>query len=193
MIDILTSLTIHWFDLFNQLFYLYIFKINFEYFDIVMYISANKVNITHLYTPQQGSTSPSTAGQEEAFGQPSRPQLKENSLMKAQASTQRKLSGGGPVCKDCWLVGFYRRDDNPSISPKASLPLPWQIGVSFRSQSSFLFLKNTMYKKKTQKLLRSDKQNKINTWSPLRTFGYYKDLAFPYKIFNHVAITRQTN
>lgn len=36
-----------------------------------MYISANKVNVTHSYTPQQGLTSPSTAGQEEASGPPS--------------------------------------------------------------------------------------------------------------------------
>lgn len=57
------SLTIYWLDFFNWLFYLYLFKINFEYSDIVMYISANKVNITHSYTPQWGSTSPSTAGQ----------------------------------------------------------------------------------------------------------------------------------
>lgn len=35
--------------IFNQLFYLYLFKINLEYFDIVMYISANKVNVTHSY------------------------------------------------------------------------------------------------------------------------------------------------
>lgn len=56
-----------------------------------MYISANKVN-THSYTPQQGSTSPSTAGQKEASGPPSWPKLKQNSLMKAHASIQRKLS-----------------------------------------------------------------------------------------------------
>lgn len=41
-----------------------------------MYISANKVNITHSYTPRQGSTSPSTAGQEETSGPPSQPKLK---------------------------------------------------------------------------------------------------------------------
>lgn len=65
-----------------------------------MYISANKVNVTHSYTPQQGSTSPSTAGQEEAFGPPSWPKLKkQNSLMKAHVSTQRKLSEGCPVCR----------------------------------------------------------------------------------------------
>lgn len=57
-----------------------------------MYISANKVNITHSYTPQQGSTSPSTAGQEEASGPPSWPKLKQNSLMKVHTPMQRKLS-----------------------------------------------------------------------------------------------------
>lgn len=36
-----------------------------------MYISANKVNITHSYTPQSGSTSPSTAGLKETSGPPS--------------------------------------------------------------------------------------------------------------------------
>lgn len=59
-----------------------------------MYISANKVNITHLYTPQQGSTSPSTAGQEEASGPPTWPKLKQNSGMKAHASAQKKMSEG---------------------------------------------------------------------------------------------------
>lgn len=82
------------------------------------------------------------------------------------------------------------KDEDLSISPKASLP-PWQVGVCFKSQSPFLFLRNTMYKNK--RTIKSNKQNKINTWSPLRTFGYYKDLCFPYKILNHVAITRQTN
>lgn len=43
-----------------------------------MYISANKVNITHSYTPQQGSTSPSTAGQKETSEPPSWPKLKQN-------------------------------------------------------------------------------------------------------------------
>lgn len=46
-----------------------------------------------------------------------------------------------------------------SISPQVSLP-SWQIGVGFKSQSSFLFHKNSMYKnKKTNKHLRSTKQN----------------------------------
>lgn len=62
-----------------------------------MYISANKVNITHSYTPQQGSTSPSTAGQEEASGPPSWPKLKQSSLMTAHMSIQRKPEC--PVCR----------------------------------------------------------------------------------------------
>lgn len=48
-----------------------------------MYISANKVNVTHSYTPQQGSTSPSPAGHKEASGPPSQLKLKQISLMKA--------------------------------------------------------------------------------------------------------------
>lgn len=44
---------------------------------------------------------------------------------------------------------FTEKDEDLSISPKASLP-PWQIGVSFKSQSPFLFLKNTMYMNKKQ-------------------------------------------
>ena len=64
-----------------------------------MYISANKVNITHSYTPQQGSTSPSTAGQKETSGPPSGPKLKQNSLMKTHAAVQRKLSEGRPACR----------------------------------------------------------------------------------------------
>lgn len=40
-----------------------------------MYISANKVNITHSYTPQQGSTSPSTAGHKETSEPLPRPEL----------------------------------------------------------------------------------------------------------------------
>lgn len=43
-----------------------------------MYISANKVNVTHSYTPQQGLTSPSTAGQREASGRLSPPKLQQN-------------------------------------------------------------------------------------------------------------------
>lgn len=65
---------------------------------------------------------------------------------------------------------FTEKDEDLSMSPKASLP-PWQIGLSFKSQSPFLFFKNTMYKNK-KKRFRSNKQNKINTWSPLRTFGH---------------------
>lgn len=64
-----------------------------------MYISANKVNITHSYTPRQGSTSPSTAGQEETSGPPSWPKLKQNSLMKAPISIQRQLSEARQVCR----------------------------------------------------------------------------------------------
>lgn len=59
-----------------------------------MYISANKVNVTHSYTPQQGSTSPSTAGQEETSGPPSGPKQKHNSPTKAQHGLHRaRLSG----------------------------------------------------------------------------------------------------
>lgn len=57
-----------------------------------MYISANKVNVTHSYTPQQGSTSPSTAGHKEAPGPPSWPKLKQISRMKSHTSPHRKLS-----------------------------------------------------------------------------------------------------
>lgn len=57
-----------------------------------MYISANKVNVTHSYTPQQGSTSPSTAGHKEASGPPSWSKLKQISQMKAHTPPNRKLS-----------------------------------------------------------------------------------------------------
>lgn len=163
-----------------------------------MYISANKVNITHSYTPQQGSTSPSTAGQEEASGPPSWPKLKQNSHMRKLRSVHTEERAGlQEVNRENWFSFLFFLQKKMKIfqfSPKDSSP-PWQIGVSFKSQSPFLFLKkhDVQEQKKTKKQLRSDKQNKINTWSPLRTFGYYKDLSFPYKIFNHIAITRQTN
>lgn len=112
-----------------------------------MYISANKVNVTHSYTPQQGSTSPSTAGQEEASGPLSSPKLKQNSLNE-RSRLHAEETEGGEQWESLTIVWFDRKkDEDLSISPKASLP-PWQIGVSFKSQSPFLFLKNTMYKNK---------------------------------------------
>lgn len=75
-----------------------------------MYISANKVNVTHSYTPPQGSTSPSTAGQEETSGPPSGPKLKLNSPMKALSRAVRSADE------------FDFTEKDLSVSPKASLP-----------------------------------------------------------------------
>lgn len=165
IIDIL--LTIYWLDFFNWLFYLYLFKINFEYSDIVMYISANKVNITHSYIPQWGSTSPSTAGQEETSRPPSWP----------QTGATHEWNGAG-------LIGLQEangEDHSPpqkkdlTVSPKASLP-PWQMfALKARVHSDF---SKTPCTRKNKIKWTSNKQNKINAWPPLRTFGYYKDLSF---------------
>lgn len=128
--------------IFNQLFCLYLFKINFEYFDIVMYISANKVNVTHSSTPQQGLTSPSTAGHEETSG----PKPTLNWPVNAHLSTQRGVgapSAGGELQTEPYIkfMSLYHaheilqkemKSSGLSFSPKASLP-PWQKGVCFKS------------------------------------------------------------
>lgn len=110
--EIINAITIHWFDFF----FFYIQNKIWVFFFDIMYISANKVNVTHSYTPQQRSTSPSTAGQEEALDHH---HFEQNSKMKARASVQRKSGNACPVCRG-WAEGGCKEKEDFSLSSTPS-------------------------------------------------------------------------
>lgn len=147
-----------------------------------MYISANKVNITHSYTPQKGSTSPSTAGHKET----SEPLPVWNWNRGARSASTHTLRRRWTWASLTSLI-FTEKDKDLSMNPKASLP-SWQIGVCLKSP--FLFLKTPCTRTKTIKVKRTKQNKHLISHKDLWILQGFK---FSYKIFNHAAITRQTN
>lgn len=82
---------------------------------------------------------------------------------------------------------FTEKDKDLSMNPKASLP-SWQIGVCLKSP--FVFLKTPCTRTKTIKVKRTKQNKHLISHKDLWILQGFK---FSYKIFNHAAITRQTN